>query len=368
MKSKNPKRHHFVPQLYMRNFCSDSKRKFITLYVIKKQLALGNKSIRDQCYAGKLYGVTSEVEDMLQRFESPLSVVLRRLAATSRLPDSSSDDMSKLYGFVALQMIRTAHEAARLSEALESMSGKIGSYMLKGAARAPLKRPLSEYSLTSLRAWPKVLGFTQDLAVRLIINKTGRNLITSDNPVIKYNQYCEGMQGITTTGLLAQGLQIFLPVSKKHLILFYDDKAYAVAKHGNPVVDTEDLRDIATFNLLQAINAGQILLFSEWADLRSVQESAKGAIRYRTCGQPQIEELVDDNAPNRRTLLHLYWTNVNIGMNLSFLSVRRRAKRITQEFRVNRYREQSEHGAYINSRRDDPRGVFRRFRSRKMGK
>jgi hypothetical protein len=156
----------------------------------------------------------------------------------------------------------------------------------------------------------------EDLDVRLIVNETPTRFFTSDNPVIKYNQYCEGVQGLTTTGMLSQGLQLFLPVSAKHLIILYDKNAYAVRGHGNPVITTKCSGDVEALNLLQAINADEILLFSDWAERSSIEETIGRASRHRKFRHPKVVELVADDDPRHRTLLHLHWMNVNINSNL----------------------------------------------------
>jgi hypothetical protein len=362
MSTSNPKKHHFVPQLYMRNFSTDTTRKLINIFAITQDLAIKEKAIKDQCYAWRLYGNTNEIEDNLQRFESPLAEVLRCIIANCRLPRPSTDERRKLYEFISLQMLRTAREATRLSDGMEEMFGHVRKSFSPNSSDIVTKSPLSKYSLMSLQTWPMVLDAIDDLAIKLIINRTNIQLITSDNPAVRYNQYCEGVEGLTTTGMLSQGLQVLLPISPRHLLLFYDANAYSVAGHSDPVVVTDRSGDILTLNLLQGINAGEILLFSDFEQLDLVKNAVKSAIQLRRFREPQVKELVDDADPRHRTLMHLYWNNVDIKLNLSFMSVKRRARRISMEYRMNLYRTSNKYGREINRIRATPNGILRRFR------
>jgi hypothetical protein len=58
------KRHHFVPQFYLRNFANDPRQRQIGLFNIAAGKYVRSTSIRDQAQRKKLYG-TEGTEEMV---------------------------------------------------------------------------------------------------------------------------------------------------------------------------------------------------------------------------------------------------------------------------------------------------------------
>jgi hypothetical protein len=106
-----------------------------------------------------------------------------------------------------------------------------------------------------------------DLKYKILINLTDIPFITSDNPVVKYNQYLESRKWKhSKTGYASIGLQIFLPLNHKKLILLYDSNSYEI---GNPNYRTHQLKkieDIDELNLLQLVNCIETIYFDEKVD------------------------------------------------------------------------------------------------------
>ena len=66
-----------------------------------------------------------------------------------------------------------------------------------------------------------------DLKVHLVWSPH-QVFLTSDNPIFKYNQYCEGVRFSGVTGGGSRGLQIFVPLSPYLHLILYDDRTYRV--------------------------------------------------------------------------------------------------------------------------------------------
>jgi hypothetical protein len=68
-----------------------------------------------------------------------------------------------------------------------------------------------------------------DLRWKLLQNKTDLPFITSDHPAVRYNQFLEPrIRSGSNTGLVARGLQMFLPLSPKHVLVLFDSETYKV--------------------------------------------------------------------------------------------------------------------------------------------
>lgn len=101
------------------------------------------------------------------------------------------------------------------------------------------------------------------LKCKFIVNLSDLPFISSDSPVILYNQFQESCGEYTgATALAAKGLQIFYPIHPRLLICFYDPKVYDC---GNDVdyLSTESIDDVHQINVLQYLNSKSQLFFEE---------------------------------------------------------------------------------------------------------
>ncbi len=103
-----------------------------------------------------------------------------------------------------------------------------------------------------------------DLRYKLLVNRTPIPFITSDHPVILYNQFMERLRKTGSgEGLAAKGLQVFLPLAPDCCLILYDEAVYDVG--GRSLADVKfdaTLEDIRSLNVLQVANAGNLLFFN----------------------------------------------------------------------------------------------------------
>jgi Protein of unknown function (DUF4238) len=345
------KRHHYVPKFYLRNFSSDSiRRKLTHVYVIGRSKAFRDVSLEAQCYRWKFYGDTDVLEDILAQFETSVAPIIRGVIEASALPPLDSEMCGTLRDFVALQMLRTTSEIDRLTLGHEKMMALVGKKIPTEYINIDPESLTKQSVLIALDSWPTVSKHLKDLGIHLIRNTSSHDFITSDSPVIKYNQYCEGLQGAGTDGAMSAGLLVFVPISPRHLIMCYDKQVYKVGNKRSTCTETANLRDIQQMNLLQSIHAEKIILFANWASLEEVHTSLTRAVRFRRLERVRVVEAVADDDKNR-SLLHLHNHNFDISLNLSFMSIRRDANKIPKFKRAMLCRDTNPEGAWTNAQR-----------------
>jgi hypothetical protein len=178
-----------------------------------------NGSLRDQCFRPKFYGDSDEIENQLMDIESILAGSLSKLRTTRLLPQVSSDDHKEILIFFALQILRTSIAAESMAEGMNKMVD------LLAPSDGNITWNKEEYLtdahqavLLSIENYLLVARCLDDLGMLLLVNKTGIGFVTSDNPVVQYNQYLEGLN-MGTTGALRRGLQLFLPLSPNLMLL-----------------------------------------------------------------------------------------------------------------------------------------------------
>jgi hypothetical protein len=172
----------------------------------------------------------------------------------------------------------------------------------------------------------EVIVLVSDLRVALAINKTSDPFITSDNPVVCYNQFMESrMVPGSGTGLLCKGLQMIVPMSPRHCVIYHDSEVYNVGNRKNPVFAVNRSNDVLSLNRLQAINAQENIFCSGAVSEDYLKRVVEDAIPFRRASMAETREYVSKEAPNRYLYVHSR-CDIKCGLQLSFVSVLRGAQ------------------------------------------
>jgi hypothetical protein len=336
------RRHHFVPKLYLKAFRSAPK--MIHIHNLAHHKTIRAASLRDQCYAHKLYGDTDDVEDVLSVFESHTAPVFQKIIEREILPPARSEEHLLLIFFVALQLTRTPLVAGRFNAISEKLVEHI-AHEYPGATEADLEDfrfGSDNPTLVSLSNAADIAYAISDLKSHLVCASKDQTFITSDNPTCKYNQYYEGLQGMGITGPLWRGLQVYLPLSPKHLLLLFDNSVYKVGKKGSDVTSAVSNGDLDTINLLQVVNADQNLYFNDWNIRHEVKRWSQEGLRYRDDDPTIVEDFVQVGQEETSSLIHVFERMPNVKLRLSFVRLRKRAKNLAKskwKHRLYRYRK-----------------------------
>jgi Protein of unknown function (DUF4238) len=111
------KKHHFVPQFYLRNFSEDEKS--IGIYNIASQRTITRANLGNQCYRDYFYGKTPEIEHALGDMEGSAAQVIKICLEAEAVPRPLSAEHIILSHFIVLQDARTGHEAEAAAEATD---------------------------------------------------------------------------------------------------------------------------------------------------------------------------------------------------------------------------------------------------------
>jgi hypothetical protein len=162
-----------------------------------------------------------------------------------------------------------------------------------------------------------------DLAYKLLCNRTPLPFVTSDHPAVFYNQFMEHRKRYgSNTGLAVKGLQLFLPLSPRHTLVFFDPWAYKVGgkKLTSHRVEVTDEKDVKALNLLQATSANRHLFFNHQITEPEVRQLVQKAKKFR---QPEKSQLHEYPSAEGRgsSLLHMHRTDVRIHLGLKCISI-----------------------------------------------
>jgi len=315
------KRHHYVPRFYLRRFASQPRR--INVFNLRRRAAFASVGLRDQCFKHRLYGHTPLLEDAFSILETQIPKVFDVIEFSHQPPQRHTADYERLVRFLALQYARTTAAVSRIRRS----SSNFAAAAFKGSPPAPFQVDDRQALALSLATLPHIIESLSDLPLHLIQAPSGTSFVTSDNPVFRYNTYCEGIKDQGVIGTLCRGLQLFLPISPRSCLLFYDSAVYKAGPKGAAQTSVGTADDVRMINLMQLLSAQENVYFAQWQFLTALESLADTAMNRRREMGPHLNEAVEEGN-DRSVLIHSYERMPDLHLRLSFLSVRRHARRV----------------------------------------
>lgn len=282
-KKGQTKRHHYVPQMILRNFSANEAT--TSLVVLSSGKRVPEAPINRQCYEPYFYGEDQVMERSFSREEANVSKVLGDLSR-ERLDALTDNDIALLKNFVHYQRARTRAAAESVSNFAEAFAKSI----LRGTAKLNTDNELAE-AVENVKIR---LGGTQhesiwqagkstplmwDMDVRFLVTSRDEGFVIGDHPVVAYNQFAEHHPVLrsfpTSTGLAAKGLQLFMPLSPSVTLACFDPSTY---QYDGKRVCGAGPRDVRFLNAMQAVNAWECLFFDA---KRTADSSIQGMLERR---------------------------------------------------------------------------------------
>ena len=276
------KKHHYVPRFYLRHFTTDGRS--LSLYNIERDLVVDSANLKNQCYRNYMYGKDGKQERNLSLMEGALAALLKRILLSQLLPTPWSPDHESLCILTLLQNARTAYA----SDAMDEFSDKMWKQVLKKDPRFPpemldrVRIANADPANFAIHTMLRLYHLIMDMDYRLLLAHEGSEFVTSDNPVVLYNQLLEFEPFGSKTGLVCKGLQIFFPLSPKLLLAYFDRGVYAYSPRQSLFARVPTREDMNQLNALQVVSALENVYFSTpAADIFRVMARAKPLRRIR---------------------------------------------------------------------------------------
>lgn len=230
------KRQHFVPRFYLKNFSEYQSGRSIGVWNIRTKTLVRQASLKHQACRPYFYGRDCSTEKWFAELEALAASEIRKCIITEQIPRPGSGGHLTLISFILLQRARTLYKAEEQNE----MMGKLLRLLFAGSPTAPqnldkLRVKSGEASQVAISSTLKTLPIVMDLKAKLLkADRPGIPFITTDNPVVLYNQYLENWAtGYSSGGLAQKGLQIFFPLSPRYCLMLFDPGIYRVGSRKN---------------------------------------------------------------------------------------------------------------------------------------
>lgn len=316
------KRHHYIPRFYLKRFSVNNEGKYIGLYNHKSGIFVQEAPLRHQAYRNFLYGEDDEVENALANMENEVAKMFYYWTEEKLLypPPVESNGFKLLRQFILYQTYRTPRSGndlmQSLNDGLKTVLKEAKSDLWKQRKGCTLAHD-NPVLLTLLHSieHERLLNY---LDCKFIVNLSELPLITSDVPVIYYNQLMEAAENyIGATGLVAKGLQIFYPIHPRLIVCFYDSSVYDLGNGCVNCCPMESIEEVHQLNALQFLNSDAQLFFDDIISEEYVKELCRQYHKYKNESK-QINKLISQGS---RKFFFTGTIEPNINLELSCFKI-----------------------------------------------
>ncbi|MCK9313937.1 MAG: DUF4238 domain-containing protein [Methanocorpusculum sp.] len=253
---------HYVPQFYLKNFSENNKT--IVQYILKSKIYVEFAPIKKIAASDFLYGEDDKLEHELVPHEGEWARIVAALlngnAAGLNLID---------YGSFLLFITNLWSRTLKAADYCNNLTDAVWKRLLH---KKQDKGNFPEIDVEELQISQKIpnkpmmfLGsrfayLLRDLEYLCIINESNTDIITTDSPVVLYNQFCTFRNTTQNQTFSALGLQLFIPLSPKMCICLFDKNVYkisGISQVGTITIQSDE--EINKLNTLLALNAFQFI-------------------------------------------------------------------------------------------------------------
>lgn len=333
------KRQHYVPVFYLKLFSDDAEQRRISLFHLGAQRLIPNVSIKRQAYKDNFYGSDKIFDSVFESLENRSSEVLSEIISKNNHPRYYSKEHHVMLTFAMMLHARTLYSAETLDEFWDHIF-KTALSRNRDYKNYPEETEIRFHNSAQMVVQCVASGIhiVADLGYKLLINKTATPFITSYHPVVFYNQFLENRRTWgSNTGFASKGLQVFLPISPRHQLFFYDQDVYKVSGYFHKPICLKDQEDIDSLNGLQLLNAHTNLYFNLAVSSEYIKSLFSRFSPHRRTAKLDTEEFYsepNENGSNQSMILHMYQQDIRCGFSLSCITLTKKAKRFKLDNRA----------------------------------
>ncbi|MBP9152801.1 MAG: DUF4238 domain-containing protein [Flavobacteriales bacterium] len=300
------KKQHYIPKFYLRNFSFKKNEKQIGLFHLKSKFYFQQAALKDQGSKKFFYGYDGKIENRLSQVEGFLSTIINDIIEHECVPKRGSVEHIDLLGFVALTDLRSPSKLKTMQTNLDVMTQSVLD--LDPTAEVTKIVPTFNHDdaiKISLSAIPEIIDIMYDLEFKLLINTTSNPFITSDLPVVRYNQFLEQRKWPHgKTGYGNTGLQIFIPLNPRLMLVFYDPSVYKLGFRKQMTSRITKSADLDNLNILQFLNCIETVFFDDKSSEHYIRTLYQASSNFGLANQHRSKEsyLIQDGDDRAKVL------------------------------------------------------------------
>ncbi len=332
-------KHHFLPKFFFRLFEEEGH---IEVYdIIEKRFHPG--SCKDLGFIRNFYEYPA-IEKEFSDIDKASSDALWKLVDNKKFSMLTVAEKVNILRFLVFQHMRTP----KAKDKYEKFFKFITNELIRDLFRKNIgKMPFVTKEWVETGAMPTIEGpifltilsntlinghfYIADLVPVILINKTDKDFIFSDDPVIFYNSFFNYVEDLDMTYLFSPGLQIFSPLDSKTMLMLYDPKFYNAKGisvfndvQGLPtgVINVIQGSDIDSLNALQFLSCEKSIYFidkNQSTYIEGLHSSLDANAKPKTFGSSTY--IIEDNSSELDKELSEFYIKGNAGyqLHLSFM-------------------------------------------------
>jgi hypothetical protein len=274
------KNQHYIPKFYLRNFSFQKNKKQIGVLNLYNSLFIQRAKLKTQGSKNFFYGYDGIIEDKLANVEGLLSQAINEIVDKKQVPKKNSERHLELLSFVTLTDLRNPIKVEGFKNQMKEMKKNLLELDPQVDVDKFVPSPTHEEIIQLLLSNSvEMINYISDLDFKLLINNSDKPFISSDFPVVKYNQFLENAKWkLSKSGYGTVGLQIFIPLNSELTIVFFDPGIYKVGDKKKKHLELSNSSDIDAMNTLQFINCFETIFFDEKANeeyIRKIEANSK---------------------------------------------------------------------------------------------
>lgn len=301
------KNQHYIPKFYLRNFSFENNGKQIGVYNLSNEIFVRKAKLKTQGSKNFFYGQDGVIEDELANIENTLAQQLNKITSNEIIPRKLTKEHLNLLAFVCITDLRNPVKINSFRNGLSEM----GKRLTELDPNIDLKNFIPTIShddavKMTMSNIPEVIEEILDLDFKILKNITKQPFLTSDFPIVKYNQFLESRNwSLSKSGYGLSGLQIIIPLNSELMLLFYDSEIYKVGDKKQKIVSINDLLDIENLNILQFVNCFESIFFNENTSEEYIRKLAIKAKKYKRANvsTAHASYIIDKDDPKKNEVL-----------------------------------------------------------------
>ncbi|MFA5815795.1 MAG: DUF4238 domain-containing protein [Bacteroidales bacterium] len=301
------KNQHYIPKFYLRNFSYHGNKKQIGVYNLNNDKFIQAAKLKTQGSKNFFYGYDGVVEDKLADLEGDLSMAINQITEKIEVPKKNTENHNILLAFVALTDLRNPVKVNGMKSMLQGMKEKLMELDPDVDIDKFVPNPNHDDIVKLLLSQSaEMILNTLDLDYKLLINRTSKPYITSDFPVVKYNQFLEEAKWQhSKSGYGTIGLQILIPLNSDLVLIFFDSGIYKVGDKKRRFLDINSTDDVDSINILQFINCFETIYFNEKASETYLRQLVQKSKKYVRANETKTElSYLIQNGDNQKEVLN----------------------------------------------------------------
>lgn len=326
------KNQHYIPKFYLRKFSIENNDRQIGVFNIDNKIFIQKGKLKTQGSKNFFYGQDGVIEDHLSEIEGHLATTLKNLIADNKVPKKLSNEHINLLLFIVLTDLRNPVMIGLMRESLQQVRNHIKELDPNANLDKFVPNLTHEDAIKlSLGNIPEVLNEITDLEFKILTNSTNKPFITSDFPIVKYNQYLELKKWIgSKSGYSLDGLQIFIPITSELILVFYDSSIYKAGFKKQKNINITEESDVNSLNILQFVNCLGTIYFNERANESYIRylDSIANKFTRANSAQSSLSFLFKDGVDTellikegKNNLIVMGSTDVETKLKLTFMKI-----------------------------------------------